>query len=92
MDLYARLSALTNLAGSFGITIRRVPSSGDPAGHPGGAFVRLKGKEILFLDPTAPVTDQIDVVAAALRDRKELQDMFVPPEIRELLEEGSGGR
>ena len=91
MDPHARLIALSELAESFGIVIRRVPSSGDSAEHPGGALVRLKGTEILFLDPTSAVTDQIDAVAAALRDRKELQEMFLPPEIRELLEQ-SGPR
>ena len=86
MEAHAKLTALTDLAGSLGITVRRVPSAGQSGEHPGGAFVRLRGKEMIFLDPTAPLADQIAVVAQALRPKAELQEMFLPPEIRELLD------
>lgn len=86
MDEYGRLGMLIDLAESAGITIRRVPSAGDSSDHPGGAVVRLKGKELLFLDPTAPLPDQIGVVAAALRGRSEIEQRFLPPEIRELID------
>ena len=93
MDAEAQLSALLDLAESMGIAVRRAPSwalgeTGPDAddGHPGGALVRLKGREVLFLDPTAPVADRIAVAAAALRGRPELDSHFLPPAIRELLE------
>ena len=85
MDDYVKLSALTDLAESLGVTIRRIPSSGG-GDHPGGAVVKLKGKEVVFLDPTATGGDQVDVLVECLRGHDELQDRFLAPEIRELLE------
>jgi hypothetical protein len=92
MDEYAKLRSLLDIVESFGIAIRRAPPRGDFAGigapddHPGGALVRLRDQEILFLDPTASVADRIAVAAAALAGRREVEEMFLPPEIRELID------
>ena len=92
MEPQTQLNALIDLAESLGITVRRVPSAGGVSGErPGGALVRLRGKEMIFLDPSAGVADRIDVVAAALRGRGELADKFLPPEIRELIDGLSAG-
>ncbi len=97
MDEYGQLRSLMDLAESVGITIRRAPAgSGSPSGagelgeHPGGALVRLRGKEILFLDPTASVVDRIAVVAAALAGKEEIENTYLPPEIRQLIEQAQG--
>ena len=74
------------LAATLGIGLRRVPGAGQSGDHPGGALVRGRQEEMIFLDTTAAVEDQIDVVAAAIRGRPELQERFLPPELRELLE------
>ena len=87
MDPHGQLGRLLELADELRITVRRVPASGGEGDHPGGAFVRLRGRELLFLDPTAPVSDQIGVVAGALRGRGELENRYLAPEIRELLDE-----
>ena len=87
MDPHVNLSRLLELAEEAGITVRRVPAAGDDAEHPGGAFVRLKGREMLLLDPTAAVCDQIVVVAAALRGRPEIENRYLTPEIRQLIDE-----
>jgi hypothetical protein len=87
MDELSKLSALIDLAEQLGFTVRRAPSAGDSSEHPGGSFVRLRGKDMLFLDPTAATSDQISVVARALQGRAELQDKFLPPEIRQLLDD-----
>ena len=87
MDEQSRLGVLLDLAEELGITVRRVPSAGESDDHPGGALVRVKGKEMLLLDPTAHLEDQIEVAASALRGRTQLQHRFLPPEIRQLLEE-----
>lgn len=84
MDEYAQLRMLLEVAESTGIAIRRGPAD---EGHPGGALVRLGGKEMLFLDPTASVADRIAVVAAALKGRPEVADRFLPPEVRRLIDE-----
>ena len=83
MDEYAQLRRLLDLAESAGIAIRRGPAADD---HPGGAMVSLQGREILFLDPTASVADRIAVVAAALKGRPEVEDRFLPPEVRRLID------
>ena len=88
MDPHTDLNALLELAEESGIVIRSVPGAGESAEHPGGALVRLKGSEMLFLDPTAAIPDQIVVIAAALRDRPEIENRYLRPEIRELIEEG----
>jgi hypothetical protein len=80
-----RLSALLDLAEEVGIGIRRAPASSEGQ-HPGGAVVKLRGKEILFLDPSATTTDQVTATAAALRGHPELADRYLRPELRALLE------
>jgi hypothetical protein len=87
VDAYQKLSALLQLAEDVGITVRRAPPVGDAADHRGGALVRLKGREVLFLNPSAAVADQIDVVAAALKARDEIEQRFLRPEIRLLIDE-----
>ncbi len=93
METSQQLGALIGLAESVGISIRRAPAAGDSEAtqrEPGGALVRLKGKEIIFLDPTASSSDQIAVVAGALRGRPEIHQRFLPPEIRQLIDEPGG--
>ena len=87
MDSHEQLSALLDLAESLGVEIRWAPPAGGLREAPGGALVRLRDKEMLFLDPTAAVGDQIEAAARALADRRELQARFLPPEIRRLLDE-----
>jgi hypothetical protein len=74
---------LVDLAEDLGIEVRPAPAS---QAHPGGALVRLRGGEILFLDPAASVEEQIPVLVSALAGRSELQDRFLPPDLRELLD------
>jgi len=88
MDLQAKLAMLMDLAESVGIPIRRVPRGTDLADGRGGAVVRLRGITMVFLDPLASPADQISVLAEVLRDREEIQNRFLPPEIREALEGG----
>lgn len=85
MDLAEQLAALADLAESLGMEIRRAPA-GDRADHPGGAVIRLKGRPIVFLDEAATVPERIAVLASALAPRKELASVFLPPQIRELLD------
>ena len=86
MEQRSQLRRLLDLAGQIELEVRRVPGSAGGADHPGGAMVRLKGKDILFLDPVACPSEQLDVLAGALRGRPEIEDRFLPPEVRELIE------
>ena len=85
IDPYARLESLLDLAEQVGLTVRQVSGTAE-TDHPGGALVRLKGSEVLFLDPAAAVADQLAVTARALRGRRELSGRFIAPELRELID------
>lgn len=86
MDKQSQLAFLTDLAESLGIEVRQASRKADLVENPGGALVRLKGRELLFINPGASLVEQMAVVARALRDRREIAEMYLPPEIRRLLE------
>jgi hypothetical protein len=81
----AMLSALLELAQSLNITVRTMPSGMDGK-HTGGSLVRLRGKEIIFLDGYSDTTDQVAALASALKGRAGLDDRFLPPKVREALD------
>ena len=87
MDGHSTLTALVDLAEELGISIRTAPRGSDGAGQSGGAVVRVRGRTVVFLDPVASTADQVFVLAGALRGRGELEDRFLPPELRELLDD-----
>jgi hypothetical protein len=89
VNLNEQLAALTDLAEALGMEIRRAPA-GALDGHPGGAVARLKGREIVFLDERAPLPERLQVLAAALAGREEIAGVFLPPQIRELLDRAEG--
>jgi hypothetical protein len=82
VDDYEKLRLLLDLARSLGLQVRPGPSHD---GQGGGALVRLKGREILFLDGRSPVAERLAVTAKALAGRPQLEEMYLAPEIRELL-------
>jgi len=85
MDPHQRLRALLELTEQVGLTVRAMPnlaSDGDPVG---GAVAWVRGEEVLFVDPSAPVTDQTAFVAGVLAGRPELDDRFIAPELRECI-------
>ena len=90
MDDHARLQALLELAESVGLAVRYAARAEAASfeGSPGGALVKLRGREILFLDSAAALGDRIAVAAAALKGRPRIEEVFIPPEIRELIERG----
>ncbi len=81
----AMLGTLMELAAGLNITVRTMPGSLDGQ-HGGGSLVKLRGKEILFLDSSASSADQVAALAAALKGRPELEGRFLPPEVREAIE------
>jgi len=85
MDDDEKLAELLDLTRCFGIEVRLTPAAGLSSEHPAGALVVLKGREILLMDPTAPVADRVTLAARALSGRTEIQNCFVKPAIRCLL-------
>ena len=86
MDDESKLRFLLDLAESFDIEVRRGPTRGDGWDSGGGSLVRLRGKEILFLDSDAPRAAQIAAVAAVLAQRDQVEQIFLPPEIRQTID------
>ena len=91
MEPNIQLRRLLDLAEQIALEVRLVPKAGNGSDHPGGAMVRLKGREILFLDPTASDSDQVGVLAASLRGRAQIEERFLPPELRELIDNADEG-
>jgi len=89
MDARRKLRRLRDLLESLGVEVRSSPA-GDSAPHRVGALIRLKDKEILFLDPHAGEDEQIRLLSSALRGREELEDRFLPPDLRETIEGDPG--
>lgn len=83
MNDHTKLSALLDLVQSVGLQVRSAPVSDD---YSAGALVSLKGRDVLFLNTSASPIDQIDVVVAALRGRSELESVYLPPALRELID------
>ena len=86
MDSYQHLAALLDLAEQVGLTVRQLSPLPGEGGSPGGALVRVKGREVLFLDPQASVADQLAVTAAALAGRAELDNRYMPPQLRRIIQ------
>lgn len=87
MEAHDQFQFLLNLAERLKLPIRQAPAGPDGT-HPGGAVVVLKGEKLVFLDPDAALGDRVAVLACALSDHPELEGMFLPPEIRALLDGG----
>lgn len=85
MESHQQLAALLDLAEEIGLEVRSAPPLAEQRTG-GGAVVRLRGREVVFLDPGAPVADRIDLLAGVLAARVELADRFLPPAVRELLD------
>jgi len=81
MDTATQLNALLDLAEQFGIEVRQVPLDDG-----GGGLCELRGRRILFVDVLADTSDQIARVAGALACLPELENKYVVPQLRELLE------
>jgi hypothetical protein len=86
MDAYEQLESLLDLAEQLGLKIRRLPGLAGEGDHPGGALTRVKGEEVLFLDAQAGLADQLSVTAAALAGRPGIEDRYMAPELREIID------
>lgn len=81
MELYARLDALLTLAGEIGVEVRREPMGGES----GGVCV-MRGRRVLFVDTAADLETRYEKTLAGLARLPELQNRFLPPEVRDDLD------
>ena len=83
MDDEILLSQLEDLANKLGITVRHEKIDMEEASTAGG-LCRLKGEYFLILNSRATVKEKIRTAVEALR-HFDLNDIFIKPVIRELL-------
>ncbi len=81
MESESILSELLDLADRLGIEVRQVDLAGN-----GGGLCNLKGKRVLFIDSNALVAEQVATAAVSLADLEEIQDCYLVPKVREVLD------
>jgi hypothetical protein len=77
----SHLNALLDVLGKLDVAIRR-----ESLGGAGGGLCRLKGKTVFFLDLDADQATQVESVAKALAAMPGVEEMFVPPHLREMID------
>jgi hypothetical protein len=81
MDLQHRLDLLISIAQELGWSVRREPLGGE-----GGGLCVIKGQRVLFIDTMADLETRYDRTLGALAAQSELEQRYIPPELREDLE------
>jgi hypothetical protein len=84
MDDYAALSQLEALAHVLGIPVRYEKIAEEDPMNAGG-LCRLRGECVIIVNSRAAIKDKIQTLAKALKNF-DLNDVYVRPAVRELLE------
>ena len=79
------LNGLLDLAERLGVEVRHEFLGGE-----GGGMCQLRGKNVLFVDLAAPLTEQIAQSAAALAGLENLEEQYMIPKVRQMLEKYRG--
>ena len=82
MNSQELLDELVNLLKQMDIEVR----TGELGGA-GGGLVTLRGKRVLFLDSLADPADQLDRLIPDVARLPSLDEIYIVPELRELLDE-----
>jgi len=82
MDQQRILEELLDLAEQVGFEVRREFLGGE-----GGGLCRLRDKWVLFVDTGATVADQTAQTAGVLAKREEIEEKYLLPQIREILDQ-----
>ena len=72
---------MIEVARRVGITVRHACLGGS-----GGGLASVKGQRLLFVDLDADPADQLERTAAAMARVGELNEIFIRPDVRELIE------
>lgn len=81
MDVIAQFDAAIGLLGRLGIEVRQ-----EHFGGGGGGFCTVRGRRMLFVDLDADGATRLERALAALADLPELDNVYVPPALRESIE------
>ena len=82
MDSTSTFDEMIELAGRLGVVVRHAHLGGS-----GGGLVRVKAGRQLFIDQDAPAMDQLEQTARALAGLPEIAEIYVRPDVREVLED-----
>ena len=82
MNSYDLQESLIELVSQLGISVRRADLGGA-----GGSLVRLREKHVLFFDTSADPDDQLQRLAPDVARLPGLENIYIIPELRQLLEE-----
>ena len=85
--MHSAFDELLEIASKLGIKVRHARLGGT-----GGGLAQFKQQRQLFIDLDADPEDQLEQTARALGGLKELETMFVRPDVRALLEEYARNR
>jgi len=81
MDLSNRLDHLLALAEKIGVDVRAEPMGGE-----GGGLCQIRKKNVLFVDTSADLATRYDRTLAAVANLPELDNHYLPPELRRDIE------
>lgn len=77
---------MIDLARRAGIAVRHVRLGGT-----GGGLCRVRDGWQLFVDIDAPPVDQLEQTAKSLRGVREIEGLYVRPDVRELIDQSGEG-
>jgi hypothetical protein len=86
-NMNSTFEELILLAERLGIAVRHAHLGGL-----GGGLAAFKGKRQLFIDLDADPADQLEQTAKALATVQGLADVFIRPDVRELIEQARAAR
>jgi len=81
MEIAAQLEMVLTLLERFGTEIRHVRLGGE-----GGGLCVVKGCRIVFVDLDADPATRLERCVRALAESSDLDDQFLPPAVRELIQ------
>ncbi len=82
MDALTQIDTIVTLLTELEVETRREHLGGD-----GGGLCRLRGKAVVFIDLDADAATQVSRCLEALALMPEVGDRFLPPAIREQVEQ-----
>jgi hypothetical protein len=81
MNQQQLLDELLILLGDSGVTIRHEQLGGN-----GGGLCDIKGRSIFFIDTQASTRDNASKAALALKNKSDLEAIYIKPLIRQFIE------
>lgn len=81
MNLTAQLEGVLDVLRRMEVEVRHARLGGE-----GGGLCVIKGKQVVFVDIDADAATRLDRCLTALMQLAGLESVFVPPQIRDLIE------